>query len=87
MQAAMIFKKLPPRSLRFVLPFLVSAMMSCLVSGISTFRAVGLAPEFMTLWGGNWLVSWAIAFPLLFVVMPVAARFARLLVAETPKQG
>lgn len=73
-------RKLPARTMRFVLPFFISVIMTCLVSGISTLRSVGLTPEFMVLWPGNWAFSWVVGFPVLLCVMPVARRLAGLVV-------
>lgn len=62
---------------------LLSGMMSLLVSGISTWRAVGSGPGFIGSWSASWLVAWAIAFPVVLVVAPLARRAVdRLLVDE-----
>ncbi len=42
----MTYKKLPARYMGIVLPLIISIFMSCLVSGIATFRGIGLAPDF-----------------------------------------
>jgi hypothetical protein len=78
----MRIQKLPASYMRFVLPLVISIIMSCIVSGVSTLRSVGLGPEMLHLWPGNWLVSWMIAFPVLLLVMPVARRIAGLFVAS-----
>lgn len=52
----------------------LSALMSLIVSGISTFRALGPAAGFFGLWMSAWLPSWLIAFPILLVVAPLARR-------------
>ncbi|MFY8105286.1 MAG: DUF2798 domain-containing protein [Elstera sp.] len=63
---------------------LLSGMMSCVVSGIATARALGLAETFADFgaffgtWMGAWVVSWAIAFPTVLVVAP----FVRKIVAR-----
>jgi len=53
------------------MPLLLSIVMTCVVSLISTLRSVGLAPDFVRLWLGAWALSWVVAFPLLLVVLPV----------------
>jgi len=53
------------------MPLLLSIVMTCVVSLISTLRSVGLAPDFVHLWLGAWGLSWVVAFPLLLVVLPV----------------
>jgi len=54
--------------------FVLSALMSLLVSGVATFRAVGAVDGFMVLWAAAWIPSWLIAFPVVLVVAPVARR-------------
>jgi hypothetical protein len=60
--------------------FVLSALMSFVVSGIATFRNAGLADGFFNLWDGAWLPSWLIAFPVDLVVAPVARRLVGMLV-------
>ncbi len=62
--------------------FVLSGMMSLLVSGISTVRAAGIAENFANLWAGAWLASWAIAFPVVLVVAPAARRIVRRMTAS-----
>jgi len=68
------FRKLPARYAAIVLPFFLSGIMTCLVSGISTLRGVGLTPGMFQLWMGSWGVSWLIAFPTMMAVLPVVRR-------------
>ena len=42
--------KLPPRYAGLVMPLLLSIIMTCIVSLISTLRGIGLAPHFLQLW-------------------------------------
>ncbi|HWA44008.1 MAG TPA: DUF2798 domain-containing protein [Hypericibacter adhaerens] len=58
----------------------LSAMMSFIVSGITTFRNAGLVEGFFNIWIGAWVPSWLIAFPVVLVVAPIARRFVGLLV-------
>lgn len=60
--------------------FVLSALMSLLVSGIATLRTAGLIDGFVALWMGAWLPSWVIAFPVVLVVAPVARRIVANLV-------
>lgn len=60
--------------------FLLSGLMSLLVAGISTLRAVGLGPDFLWLWAGSWLTAWLFAFPAVLIVSPLARRIVRSLV-------
>jgi hypothetical protein len=53
---------------------ILSGLMSLLVSGISTWRAVGVVPEFGAVWAGAWLTAWLFAFPIVLFVAPLARR-------------
>lgn len=53
---------------------ILSGLMSLLVSGISTYRAVGLAAHFAGLWSTAWLTAWLIAFPVVLVVAPLTRK-------------
>lgn len=63
-----------PRFAPVVFGFVLSAMMSFLVSGIATLRTAGVTEAFLGQWIGAWLPSWLIAFPVVLVVAPLARR-------------
>ncbi|MGC3937896.1 DUF2798 domain-containing protein [Roseobacter sp. EG26] len=65
---------IPARYAHFAYGFILSGLMSMMVSGIATFRTVGMIDGFVTLWLGNWLPSWSVAYPTLLCVSPVARR-------------
>jgi hypothetical protein len=59
---------IPARFAPNLFGFFLSGMVSCIVSGLSTFRAVGLGVAFAGVWMGNWAISWAAAFPVVLIV-------------------
>ena len=63
---------------------ILSGLMSLLVAGISTWRAVGLGDSFAGLWIGAWLTAWLVAFPVVLAVAPLARRAVSLLVSPSP---
>ncbi|MBX3601831.1 MAG: DUF2798 domain-containing protein [Rubrivivax sp.] len=63
---------------------ILSGLMSLLVSGISTYRAVGFVEGYAGLWAGAWLTAWLVAFPVVLVVAPLARRAVGLLVEKRP---
>ena len=73
---------LPAASAPYVFGFLLSAFMSCIVSGIATFRVLGMADGVLHAWLLSWLSSWAIAFPIVLVVAPMVRRIVAYLVAS-----
>ena len=62
--------------------FILSGLMSLLVSGIATFRATGAVPQFASLWAGAWLTAWLFAFPIVLLVAPVARKAVERLTVE-----
>ena len=78
--------KLPARYAPVVMPFLLSLLMTCLVSLIATVRSTGFTPEVWRLWPGSWALSWVVAFPLTLVVLPVVRRLTSALV-EAPERN
>lgn len=71
-----------PRRLEPVLfGFVLSGLMSLLVSGISTLMAAGPLPAFPRMWLGAWLTAWPVAFPVVLFVAPVARRLVQRLLA------
>lgn len=65
---------IPARFAHIVFGLLLSGMMSFIVSGISTFLAIGMVSGFFGQWIGSWLPSWAVAFPVVLFVAPLARR-------------
>jgi hypothetical protein len=65
---------IPTRFAPILFGLILSGLMSLIVSGLSTWRALGLVQGFVGLWLGNWAVSWAIAFPTVLVVAPITRR-------------
>jgi hypothetical protein len=72
---------IPARYAPLLFGLILSGLMSCIVSGLSTFRAAGAEHGFFALWMGNWAVSWLIAFPTVLVVAPVTRRIVARLTA------
>jgi len=63
------------------MPFVLTLLMTAIVSGISTVRVVGfqgLADH----WLGAWLWSWVIAFPVLTVILPFVRWLVSFIVEE-----
>lgn len=57
--------------------------MSCIVSGVVTFKALGLPPDFIGLWLNSWVFAWLVAFPSALVAGPLARK----IVARVTSQG
>lgn len=74
----------PARFAPVLFGLILSGLMSCMVSGISTLRAVGLGGGFLGQWMASWAVSWAIAFPVVLVVAPITRRIVAVLTRPKP---
>ena len=77
-------KKLPASYAKWVMPFILSVFMTCIVSLISTARTIGLVPGFAALWMNAWAWSWLFAFPVLLLILPLV-RKATAAIVETPR--
>lgn len=71
---------LPAKCAPILFGFFLSGLMSCLVSGISTIRVVGLVDGVFVQWMTAWMYGWAVAFPTVLVVAPIARRLVARLV-------
>ncbi|MEM8576499.1 MAG: DUF2798 domain-containing protein [Pseudomonadota bacterium] len=76
---------IPARYAHIAFGFTLSCIMSFLISGVATLRAVGLVEGFFGLWIAAWLPSWALAFPIVLFVAPLARRIVGLFVV--PDEG
>jgi hypothetical protein len=77
--------KLPAKYNVVAMPFVLSIFMSCIISGVSTMRALGLAEGVVGKWMGAWGLSWLIAFPTLLLVLPIVRKIVAQFV-EAPGQ-
>lgn len=77
-------KKIPARYTWLVTPAIMALMMTFVVSGVSTVKAVGIPPDFVTKWMSAWLWSYIIAFPTLLAVLPTVKRIVTAVV-EAPR--
>ena len=73
-------RRLPARFAGVVMPFVLSILMTFIVSGISTLKSVGATPDMPAAWMGAWGVSWLVAFPALLLLLPVVRRIVALVV-------
>ena len=74
--------KIPRRFEAVLFGLVLSGLMSCLVSGISTLRTMGLVEGFAHLWLGAWLTAWLVAFPVALVIAPVTRKIVRQMVTQ-----
>ncbi|TEU25494.1 MULTISPECIES: DUF2798 domain-containing protein [Acinetobacter] len=54
--------------------FILSGMISFIVSGVSTFKVIGLNHHFVSLWVSAWIIAWILAFPSVLICAPIAQK-------------
>ena len=75
---------IPARYAPVLFGFILSGLMSCIVSGISTLRAIGPGAEMIAPWMTSWGFSWAVAFPVILFMAPITRKLVAGFV-RTPK--
>jgi|TARA_Y100001001_G_scaffold51019_1_gene47185 uncharacterized protein DUF2798 len=74
-----VMSKMRLSSLRqLIFGFYMSGIMSLLMFGVITFINTGIDSEFHYRWGPAFLVAWAVAFPLVTFIAPLAGKMTEL---------
>lgn len=74
------FRKLPAQSMRWLMPLILSGLMSATLSCINMLLSQGIYDGFFNAWFYRWILSWCIAYPLILVFVPLAQKFLMLIV-------
>jgi Protein of unknown function (DUF2798) len=74
--------KLPARYNIIAMPFVLSVMMSFIISGVSTLRALGFVDGFVAKWMVTWGLSWLVAFPTVLVLLPLVRKIVAMFVEQ-----
>ena len=72
--------KLSAKWAMVVMPFILSCLMSGIISLINMLRNLGWIDGFMNLWFHNWMISWAFAFPIVLTLLPLVRKLTGKLV-------
>ena len=78
--------RLPARYAAIVLPFVLSLLMTLVISGVSTLMSLGPTRAFVSTWPAAWALSWIVAFPTLVAVLPMVRRIVALVVEPPPQK-
>ncbi|AXT28664.1 DUF2798 domain-containing protein [Ruegeria sp. AD91A] len=65
---------IPARFAHAIFGLIMSGLMSCIVTGIATVKAVGFHPETLSDWMASWAFCWPIAFTVILVLGPSVKR-------------
>ena len=67
------------------MPFVLSILMSMIVSAVATLKSLGINAAFVSTWPIAWFLSWLVAFPTLLLVLPLVRRIVGLVVQSPPR--
>ncbi|MFW1753267.1 DUF2798 domain-containing protein [Acinetobacter wanghuae] len=76
--------KFHPKHLTWLMPLILSGIMSCAISGFNLFLKLGWVDGFFSIWLHAWSLSWLMAFPLILIVLPLV-RNTLMKFVEMPK--
>ena len=57
--------------------FILSIIMTFIVSGISSVSTIGVTNELILAWMKAWSQSWIIAFPVILIVAPITRNLVK----------
>ncbi|MCY6413426.1 MULTISPECIES: DUF2798 domain-containing protein [Acinetobacter] len=76
--------KLPAKYAGWIIPLLLSCLMSGTISFINLLMNMGFNTGFINQWLATWMFSWAIAYPVVLVFLPLVRRLTGLIVEMPP---
>ncbi|NVO56089.1 DUF2798 domain-containing protein [Rhodobacteraceae bacterium B1Z28] len=65
---------IPARFAHALFCLIMSGLMSCIVTGIATVKAVGFGPHTTGDWMASWAFCWPIAFSVILILGPAVKR-------------
>lgn len=79
-----LLPKLPAKSIHWLMPLLLSSIMSGVISAYNTIRNLGFIEGVTAIWFNNWIQSWIIAFPLVLIILPILRRLVGRMIKTGP---
>jgi len=64
---------------KLLMPLILSILMTCVISFVSSIKALGFSGLSLSGWLQAWLWSWLIAFPTLLLVLPLVKQMTQTL--------
>jgi len=65
---------IPAKYAPILFGFILSGLMTSIVSAIATVRVLDGETTFLSIWFGTWISSWAVGFPIVLFVAPMTRR-------------
>lgn len=76
--------KLPAKYAAWILPLLLSGLMSGIISFINTVKNLGWIENLFSIFLSAWMMSWMFAYPIILIVLPIVRKLTALFVDMTP---
>ena len=76
-------KKLPAKFAPWIMPLMLSGIMSAIISFINIVKTLGFVDGLFTIWLQAWVLSWAIAYPAVLTAFPIV-KWIMSKIIETP---
>lgn len=67
--------KFHPKHMTWLMPLVLSGLMSGAISCFNLFKNMGYSENFWLVWLESWTLSWLIAYPLILIFLPLVRRF------------
>jgi len=68
------FAKIHPKHLAWLMPLILSGIMSGAISCFNMLLNNGFVSGFFSMWLHAWSLSWLMAFPLILIMLPLVRR-------------
>ncbi|MEM8582321.1 MAG: DUF2798 domain-containing protein [Pseudomonadota bacterium] len=78
---------LPAKFAPYLFALILSGFMSLIVSGLVSFKALGLIDGFFWLWMEAWAFAWAVAFPSALCIAPAARKIVARVTAAPVREN
>ena len=77
--------KIHPKHLTWLMPLILSGIMSGAISCFNIYLKIGAAQGFLGIWLHAWSLSWLMAFPLIMIMLPIVRKLLSKIVAQPPE--
>ena len=72
----------PKRFSNILFSLILSIFMTFMVSGVSSYTAIGINERFFEFWMTSWFRGWIIAFPAIIFIAPLTKKIVNLLTRD-----